>query len=256
MPLGRRRPAPSRAALAVNRRMFLKAVALGMSVPAAMRLARMATAATTAPPKRFFLMYIPHGTAPEHFNPKVDGPGSAGAGELHRLRARPDQRQHPGRRCSRTSRTSTSTRGSSTRAPPTRTPASSTACRASTATDTTHGAHHRRARDREGAQRQAADPRRLLAHHERPGRERDAVLERDADRSREEPGQGVRQPVRRPDDRAAGQRRRAAAQGPARVHRVRGAGPADDAAEPDQRADTSWRRTWRRSSRCRRTRTR
>ena len=71
MPLGRRRPAPSRAALAVNRRMFLKAVALGMSVPAAMRLARMATAATTAPPKRFFVMYIPHGTAPEHFNPKV-----------------------------------------------------------------------------------------------------------------------------------------------------------------------------------------
>src|SRR5437763_1606954 len=60
MPLGRR---PSRAALAVNRRMFLKAAALGMSVPAAMRLARMATAATTTPPKRFLLMYIPHGTA-------------------------------------------------------------------------------------------------------------------------------------------------------------------------------------------------
>jgi hypothetical protein len=51
--------------------MFLKAAALGMSVPAAMRLARMATAATGTAPKRFFLMYIPHGTAPEHFNPKV-----------------------------------------------------------------------------------------------------------------------------------------------------------------------------------------
>jgi len=51
--------------------MFLKAIALGMSVPAAMRLARMATAATTTPPKRLFLMYVPHGTAPEHFNPKV-----------------------------------------------------------------------------------------------------------------------------------------------------------------------------------------
>jgi len=72
MPLGRRRP-PSRAELAVNRRMFLKAVALGMSVPAAMRLARMATAQTAKPPKRFFLLYIPHGTAPEHFNPKVAG---------------------------------------------------------------------------------------------------------------------------------------------------------------------------------------
>jgi hypothetical protein len=71
MPLGRRRSAPSRAELAVNRRMFLKAAALGMSVPAALRLARMATAATTTPPKRLFVMYIPHGTAPEHFNPKV-----------------------------------------------------------------------------------------------------------------------------------------------------------------------------------------
>lgn len=73
MPLGRRRPAPSRAELAVNRRMFLKAVGIGMSVPAAMRLARMATAQTSVPPKRFFLMYIPHGTAPEHFNPKITG---------------------------------------------------------------------------------------------------------------------------------------------------------------------------------------
>jgi len=73
MPLGRRRPESSRADKAVNRRMFLKAVALGMSVPAAMRLARMATAATTNAPRRFFLMYIPHGTAPEHFNPKING---------------------------------------------------------------------------------------------------------------------------------------------------------------------------------------
>ena len=52
MPLGRRRPEPSRAAKAVNRRMFLKAMALGMSVPAAARLARMATAQTAQPPKR------------------------------------------------------------------------------------------------------------------------------------------------------------------------------------------------------------
>src|SRR5262245_45862348 len=73
MPLGRRRSGPSRAEKAVSRRMFLKAVALGMSVPAAMRLARMATAQTVKPPKRFFLMYIPHGTAPEHFNPKIPG---------------------------------------------------------------------------------------------------------------------------------------------------------------------------------------
>src|SRR5262245_29645546 len=42
-----------------------------MSVPAAMRLAGMATAQAAKPPKRFCLMYIPHGTAPEHFNPKI-----------------------------------------------------------------------------------------------------------------------------------------------------------------------------------------
>ena len=71
MPLGRRRKEPSRAETAVNRRMFMKALALGMSVPAAARLAKMATAATTAAPKRFFVLYIPHGTAPEHFLPKV-----------------------------------------------------------------------------------------------------------------------------------------------------------------------------------------
>ena len=71
MPLGRRRSEPSRAAKAVNRRMFLKAMALGMSVPAALRLARMATAQTAKPPKRLFVMYIPHGAPPEHFNPKV-----------------------------------------------------------------------------------------------------------------------------------------------------------------------------------------
>jgi hypothetical protein len=71
MPLGRRRPDSSRAAKALNRRMFMKAMALGMSVPAAARLARMATAAVGSAPKRFFLMYIPHGTAPEHFNPKI-----------------------------------------------------------------------------------------------------------------------------------------------------------------------------------------
>jgi len=51
--------------------MFMKALALGMSVPAAMRLAKMATAATTTAPKRLLVVFIPHGTAPEHFMPKV-----------------------------------------------------------------------------------------------------------------------------------------------------------------------------------------
>jgi hypothetical protein len=62
----------SRAAAAIERRMFLKAMALGLSVPAALRVAKLATAATGTAPKRFFLMYIPHGTAPEHYAPKVN----------------------------------------------------------------------------------------------------------------------------------------------------------------------------------------
>ena len=44
-----------------------------MSVPAAMRFSRMATAATAAAPKRFFLLYMPHGTAPEHYAPQIAG---------------------------------------------------------------------------------------------------------------------------------------------------------------------------------------
>jgi hypothetical protein len=33
----------------------------------------MATAASTGPQKRFFVFFIPHGTAPEHFAPKING---------------------------------------------------------------------------------------------------------------------------------------------------------------------------------------
>jgi hypothetical protein len=68
-----RRPQVSRAALQIERRMFLKAAALGLSVPAALRLGRMATAATTGPQKRFFVFFVPHGTAPEHYAPKING---------------------------------------------------------------------------------------------------------------------------------------------------------------------------------------
>src|SRR3954447_2825212 len=69
-----RRPGPqvSRATTAIERRMFLKAMALGLTVPAALRVARLATAAGGTAPKRLFLMYIPHGTAPEHYAPKVN----------------------------------------------------------------------------------------------------------------------------------------------------------------------------------------
>ncbi|HEX3776901.1 MAG TPA: DUF1552 domain-containing protein [Polyangiaceae bacterium] len=60
-----------RATKILERRIFLKALALGLTLPAALRLARTATAAPTAAPKRFFLLYMPHGVAPEHYNPKV-----------------------------------------------------------------------------------------------------------------------------------------------------------------------------------------
>src|SRR5438034_11751882 len=60
-----------RATRLLERRMFLKALALGLTVPAAAYLARSAAAAPAVAPKRFFLFYMPHGIAPEHYNPKV-----------------------------------------------------------------------------------------------------------------------------------------------------------------------------------------
>jgi hypothetical protein len=63
----------SRAASLVKRRVFLKALALGASVPVALRLSRSATAQASAAPRRFMVIYIPHGTAPEHFQPRVQG---------------------------------------------------------------------------------------------------------------------------------------------------------------------------------------
>src|SRR5450432_4229489 len=60
-----------RATARLERRMFLKALALGLSLPVAARLARTATAATPTAPKRFFLFYMPHGVPPEHYNPQV-----------------------------------------------------------------------------------------------------------------------------------------------------------------------------------------
>jgi len=63
----------SREAKILSRRMFLKGMAMGMTVPAAMRLSRMANAATGAAPKRMFVFYTPHGTAPEHYAPQIMG---------------------------------------------------------------------------------------------------------------------------------------------------------------------------------------
>lgn len=61
--------APSRAQLRLERRLFLKALALGVSAPVAYQLVRAATAQTTGRPKRFLLFYMPHGVPPEHFHP-------------------------------------------------------------------------------------------------------------------------------------------------------------------------------------------
>jgi hypothetical protein len=60
-----------RATQALSRRMFLKALALGLSVPLASKLARIASAGAPTPPKRFFLFYMPHGVPIEHYNPQV-----------------------------------------------------------------------------------------------------------------------------------------------------------------------------------------
>jgi hypothetical protein len=60
-----------RATRLLERRMFLKALALGLTVPVAARLARNALAAPATPPKRFLVFYMPHGIAPEHYNPQV-----------------------------------------------------------------------------------------------------------------------------------------------------------------------------------------
>ena len=57
----------------LQRRMFLKALGLGLTVAAASRLARIAVAAPTPAAKRLFVFFMPHGVAPEHYNPKVAG---------------------------------------------------------------------------------------------------------------------------------------------------------------------------------------
>jgi hypothetical protein len=64
---------PSRAARRIQRRVFLRALGLGMAVPAALRVADTAVAAAAARPKRFMLFFMPHGVPPEHFFPKLVG---------------------------------------------------------------------------------------------------------------------------------------------------------------------------------------
>jgi Protein of unknown function (DUF1552) len=60
-----------RASRALSRRMFLKALALGLSLPLAIKLSRVATAGPMTPAKRFMVFFMPHGVPVEHYNPQV-----------------------------------------------------------------------------------------------------------------------------------------------------------------------------------------
>lgn len=61
----------ARARRGIERRLFLKAVGLGMSAPIAWQLCRSAVAQAqeAARPKRLMVYFMPHGVPPEHFNP-------------------------------------------------------------------------------------------------------------------------------------------------------------------------------------------
>jgi hypothetical protein len=60
----------ARARRGIERRLFLKAVGLGMSAPVAWQLSRSAVAqAQGARPKRLMIFFMPHGVPPEHYNP-------------------------------------------------------------------------------------------------------------------------------------------------------------------------------------------
>lgn len=62
----------ARAAQRVERRVFLKALGLGVALPVAARLGQLATAQATGAQKRMMVLFLPHGIAPEHYNPKVN----------------------------------------------------------------------------------------------------------------------------------------------------------------------------------------
>lgn len=63
----------ARAKTRLERRLFLKAIGLGLAAPVAWKLARSASAQSGGAQKRFLLFYVPHGVPPEHFNPVGEG---------------------------------------------------------------------------------------------------------------------------------------------------------------------------------------
>lgn len=64
-------PRLERARRGVQRRVFLKALGVGLSVPIALKMSKLATAQGTGPAKRLFVFFMPHGVAPEHYAPRV-----------------------------------------------------------------------------------------------------------------------------------------------------------------------------------------
>src|SRR6188768_3915378 len=63
----------ARASKGIQRRLFLRAAALGLAAPAAFNLSRLAVAAPAAAPKRMLIFHMPHGVPNIHYNPKVTG---------------------------------------------------------------------------------------------------------------------------------------------------------------------------------------
>jgi len=63
----------ARASKGIQRRVFLRAAALGLAAPAAFNLSRLAVAAPAAAPKRMLIFHLPHGVPNVYFNPKVTG---------------------------------------------------------------------------------------------------------------------------------------------------------------------------------------
>ncbi len=63
----------ARASRGIQRRVFLRAAALGLAAPAAFNLSRLAVAAPAAAPKRLLIFHMPHGVPNIHYNPKVTG---------------------------------------------------------------------------------------------------------------------------------------------------------------------------------------
>jgi hypothetical protein len=53
--------------------MLLRAMAVGLAAPLAAKMARLATAAPGDRPRRLFIMYLPHGSPVEHFDPAMAG---------------------------------------------------------------------------------------------------------------------------------------------------------------------------------------